>query len=270
MIDFDAIDEWWEPLSKVLSPLLPSDHASRLLSAKPEYMEDARDVLISMGSEAAIVDAVLGWIRSETLAGYHGTRLSDTEVQSVEAMGLLPLTATSRRDRIERALRGHPRWPDVKNGLDDALASHGAAAKVGIRENQVHLTISRRALVSGFNHYLTHGSEFDQQIARALLDLEGYALLARDGQPVVFAFGVPGEAAIKAAHPFFSVEMMRERGELPNLVREFITSWAWKIWKPEFQPATQRVDRGLMFRAVVPASWMISATRLTDDELHAD
>ena len=265
MIDFDAIDEWWEPLSQVLAPLLPPDFASRIRSTNPEFMEDARDALLGMGNEAHIVDAVLDWLRSETLVGYHGTRLTDAEMKSVEADGLLPLVAATRRDRIQRALSGHPRWTDVKEQLSELLEKHGPGAKAGIRENQVHLTISRGALVSGFNHYLTHGSEFDQQIARALLDHEGYHLLAKDGQAVVLAYGVPGAAAIKAAHPFFSVEMMRERDELPNLVREFVTSWAWKVWKPE--PATQRLDCGLMFREAVPASWMVSAAKLTNEEL---
>jgi hypothetical protein len=72
-------------------------------------------------------------------------------------------------------------------------------------------------LVNSFNHYLTHGSEFDQYTAYALLGDDGAALLARNGKRRVVQFEVPGQEALNASHPHFSIEDLRARGNVPNI-----------------------------------------------------
>jgi hypothetical protein len=118
--------------------------------------------------------------------GYHGSRLTQDEVASIREIGLIPLVAAARRSRLARAFSTHPRWTNVADQLDAAIHAHGAGERAGRREAQVHLTLSRSGLTGSFNHYLTHGSEFDQHVAYALLGQEGKDLLATDGEPVLW------------------------------------------------------------------------------------
>lgn len=158
MIDFDGIDDWMSDLSAALAPHLPASVGQRLLATAPEFIEDALNVVFELVDRDVVIDATLEWLRSKTLLGYHGTRLTDTEATTVRDQGLVPLKATSRRVRLVRALSGHPRWSDVAEHLDNAICVHGEGCKAGRREDQVHLTLSRSGLVQGFNHYLTHGA----------------------------------------------------------------------------------------------------------------
>jgi hypothetical protein len=98
--------------------------------------------------------------------------------------------------------------------------------------------------------------------AHALLGDDGVALLARDGNAIVFQFAVPGQAAVDAAHPFFNIEDLRARGEVPNVVSEFLKAWSYRVAHPDFDPRTLGIDCGLMFRSAVPASWITNAETL--------
>ncbi len=234
------------------------------MAACPEYIEDARDLLFNLADRDAIIDATLEWIRSSTVAGYHGTRLTHAEVDSVRAKGLLPLKAEARRDRLVRALSSHPRWRQVADRLDELIQAHGQGARAGRREDQVHLTLSRSGLMSGFNHYLTHGSEFDQHVAHALLGSQGKELLSQDGAPTLIKCAIPGDVALDAAHPFFSIDDLRSRGDVPNLVDEFLKTWSYKLAHPDFQACTLEVDCGMFFCEIVPAGWIIYVKVLED------
>lgn len=184
-IDFDAIDDWAPPLRSVLQDLLPPEIENVLVSRRPEFVEDALDILFEHSDRDAVIDATLDWVRSGKIVGYHGTRLTPEEVESIRELGLLPLDASARRVRLTRALSGHPQWQSVVSRLDEALEKHGRGQRAGGREGQVHLTLSRSGLVNGFNHYLSHGSEFDQHVAHFLLGDEGKDLLREDGAPTV-------------------------------------------------------------------------------------
>ena len=133
----------------------------------------------------------------------------------------------------------------------------GWAPKAGRREGQVHLTVSRSGLVNSFNHYLTHGSEFDQRVAQDLLGSDGTELLRRDGRARVLRLAVPGNAALDATNRFFTVEERLARGEVPNLVREFLTAWSYGLAHPEFNCATLKLDCGMVFYSTVPPSWIV-------------
>ena len=161
MIDFDEIDDWAPELSDVLSQCVPHTFERRVADAAPEYVEDALDLLFESAGRDVVIDATLAWIRSSTVAGYHGSRLSDEEVASVRSIGLIPLQAETRRDRLVRALSPHPRWREVADRLTPVLRNHGPGGAAGRREGQAHLTLSRCGLVDDFNHYLTNGSELD-------------------------------------------------------------------------------------------------------------
>ncbi|WP_312772603.1 hypothetical protein [Pseudoxanthomonas mexicana] len=114
-------------------------------------------------------------------------------------------------------------------------------------------------LTNGFNHYLTHGSEFDQHIAHQLLGEEGVDLLRLDGTGYVLEFDVPGPAAIAASNRHFSADEMIERGEVPNMVRDFLKVLSCRAYDPTFWPINQKTDCGLFFSKNVPAEWLLSA-----------
>lgn len=256
IIDFDEINSWAATLAEALRPHLPVTIAQTLQLAQPEFVEDARDLLFDVTDRESIIDATLTWIRSMAIAGYHGSRLIEEEIASIQTEGLITLKAAARRQRLIRALSSHPRWNEVVDQLDVTINNHGPGGAAGRREGQVHLTLSAGGLLDHFNHYLTHGAEFDQHVADALLGPEGKQLLARDGRPTIIRVAVPGALALEAAHPHFGIEDLRARGDLPNLVSEFLEAWSYRLAYPEFQSRSLQIDCGLVFRETVPAAWI--------------
>lgn len=248
---------------------MPPSIRDQIAASDPEYVEDARDTLFRLAGRRPVVDATIAWIRSSNVYGYHGSRLTADAVASIRSMGLLPLTAESRRTRLERALGSHPRWSQVRQSLDDALKAHGPGNRAGRRESQVHLTLSKSGLVDGFNHYLTHGSEFDQHVAHNLLGEDGGELLRRDGYSFLVRVRVPGATALAAAHPIFTLEDVIAQGETPNIVKEFVEAWSFRLAHPDFQSASLEVDCGMVFRTPVPAEWIVGIEEIPEATLSA-
>ncbi len=112
--------------------------------------------------------------------------------------------------------------------------------------------------MNGFNHYLTHGSEFDQCVVTLLLGEKGKELLAKYGEPVLVKLAVPGEKALAAANPY------RLNPESLNLVRQIIQVWAYWLAKPEFVVAKQEYDCGLIFYNNVSSEWIYSTDKVAD------
>ncbi len=268
MLEFDDVRSWGAQLDAALRPILPTHALQELENTPVEYVEDARDLLFELGDREAIIDAALDWLSSETLVGFHGTRLDNQEVASVHRLGLIPLQGSERRDRLVRALRAHPRWRDVEGRLDDVLRSYGNGNRAGVREGQVHLTLSQSGLVEGFNHYLTHGSEFDQNVARALLESDGVELLGTYGKPRLIKVAVPGAQALDAAHPYFSVDDLRANGDVPNLVGAFLNVWSFRIAQNGFEPSRLQVDCGMVFQRPVPRQWLVEIETLPNFSLN--
>lgn len=262
MLDFDDNRSWTSPLAATLADLVSKAVIRRLVAATPEYVEDAFDLLLAYTDRRRVLDSAVGWIRSATVAGYHGTRLIDAEMDSIRDRGLVPLDSNARRARLVRALSPHPQWNQVAHRLDCALHKHGPGAKAGRREGQVHLTVSRSGLVNGFDHYLTHGSEFDQHVAHYLLGSEGKELLRRDGHARVLRLAVPGDLALDAANRFFTVDERLSRGEVPNLVCEFLTAWSYWLAHSDFDCATLKLDCGMVFDSILPPSWILDVEDL--------
>ncbi len=256
IIDFDNTDEWSTNLEAVLRPLITDIAWNKLTNANLQFVEDTRDLLFELTNRDEIIDTALYWLRSKKLVGYHGTRLIESETASIQTNGLLPLNATTRRNRLVRALSSHPNWHEVSKRLDDVIQSHGQGNREGKREGQAHLTLSMTGLVQEFNHYLVYGSEFDQNVAQELLGQDGMKFLSLDGVPKVIKVVTPGEMAVKAAHPFFSVESLRAKGDTPNLVKEFLETWSFKLSNPTFQSRQLKVDCGMIFWNTIPADWI--------------
>ena len=255
-IDFDEIDDWSPTLTAILYSYVSKAATQKLSKSAPQYIEDAQELLFELTKRDEIIDAVLAWLRSTEIVGYHGSRLTDAEVVSIQTEGLRPLKAGARRNRLIRALSKHPKWPDVFSQLDLAIQAHGPDGRAGTRENQVHLTLSKAGLVQSFNHYLVFGSEFDQHVAYSLLGEEGIELLAHYGKSRIIKLAVPGNFALTAAHPIFSIDDIRSNGEVPNLVKEFIKSWSFRLAYPMFQSRTLKVDCGMVFRETIPSTWI--------------
>lgn len=254
IVNFDDIDEWAPDLGAALGHHVGDFAGPKLAAAAPRYIEDARDLLFELAGRDAVIDATLRWLRSREIAAFHGTRLTDEEIAALKSNGLVPLRAEGRRARLIRALSSHPRWPEVRDRVDTVIEAHGQGGAAGHREGQVHLTLSRAGLTERFNHYLTHGAEFDHHVAYALLGQDGMDLLATDGRPTVVEVTVSGYLAVDAAHPIFSVEDMRRLGNVPNLVNEVLEAWSYRLAHPGFKSRTLLADCGLMFRNTVPSA----------------
>ena len=258
MVDFDVIDAWKPKLSDVLHPYMAENKLAKLVSVQTKDPSVALDSLFSLGDRNAIFDATIAWIKAVSIVGYHGTRLIDSEVISLKQNGLIPLKSSDRRRRLKRVLSRHDRWPEVESKFKDTIRNFGPGQKGGQREGQSHLTLSRNGLITASNHYLTHGSEFDQRVAYELLGDDGEELLRDDGEPRLVKVAVPGDKALDAAHPHFTVDDLLESGDVPNLVSQFLGSWALKVGHSEFQCRTLEVDCGMIFSSVVPPSWIVN------------
>ena len=166
----------------------------------------------------------------------------------------------SRRARLVRALSCHPRWKE--QALDAVLLEYGKSNKAGRREGQVSLTLSRCGLLHGFNHYLTHGSEFDQHVANALFGSEGKDLLRKDGKARIIQVAVPGPVALNRANRHFPIAARLQRGQLPNLVEDFLKAWSYTLAHPDFDCGTLKLDCGMGFCEPVPSRWIVNIETL--------
>ena len=240
ILDFDNSFTWGPQLGAALEGVVSQAVVKKLTAAAPEYVEDAYRMLLESTDCTKVMEGGTAWIRSSTVAAYHGTRLTNAELSSICRRGLVPLEATARRERLERALSQHPDWNGVANRLDSTLQKYGDGGEAGERQGQVHLTVSRSGLVDGFNHYLTYGSEFDQTIAQDLLGTSGKDCLRGDGLARVICLAIPGDVALDAANRFKSVDEELAKGQAANLVHEFLSAWSYELTHPGYNCATQK------------------------------
>lgn len=257
VFDFDDNSEWGPRLTEALQAHLPPDIAAKISASEPEYIQDAADIVLQNGDKWAISATITDWLKSHSVRGYHGTRLGATELASIRENGLLPLVATQRSARLQRALGQHARWPEVADGLPEALELYGAKKYGGEREGQVHLTISRAGLLDGFDHYLTQGSEFDWHVAHHLLGTEGQALIGSDGETHLVTVSVPGVIAFAAANPFG-----KHSEDLPNLVSDVLRVWSYWLGDQSYRAASLEVDCGMIFYDKVPPNWIEAIDKL--------
>lgn len=249
--DFDRIELWGPLLRAELDDLLPSEIASIVANAEPEYIEDARDKLFEVADRKEVIERTSAWIENRPVFGYHGTRLGVDEVDSVRRQGLRPLVAASRAERLRKILSEHPCWTSVEAQLEDALLLFGPGEYLGRRQGQVHLTVSRAGLTQSFNHYITHGSEFDSHVAYHLLGEEGQELLSCSGSAIIVKVCVPGQIALAACNIY------RLTGSgCPNLVSDVLRVWAYWLAHANYQSESLELDCGMVFKRPIPASWI--------------
>ncbi len=258
--DFDDICDWGPRLSLALDKVAPQALREQVERSPAKYIDDAFDILLAGADRDELIDATRSWMRDQEIIGYHGSRLSEAEIASVRTEGLQSLIPWRRRERLEAILSRHDEWNAVKTRLETTLGEYGDGA-FGRREGQAHLTISRGALLTAFNHYLVEGSEFDQAVAVELLGTDARALLQEGRWPVLFAVAVPGERAVEISERRTSI------GEMSGLVRLILQFWAYWLHNPNLDLGAQHVDFGLVFYEGIPAAWVIESTHIEEAEL---
>lgn len=267
MIDYDHFHEWEPGLRAALAQCIKPRILDALSQQAFEYSDEALDWLYVQGDRDSIINTTLAWLRSNSLLVSHGTRLTDDEVASVRRYGLLPLDASARRDRLLSVLDQSTDCEEAKSRIDAVLRRFGQYNHAGTREGQVHLTLSKASLVSQFNHYLTHGSEFDQNVIRDLCGDRGRDLLRRFAEPRVVRVKLSGQMALKGAHPIYSLSSMIGSGETPNLVREFLQVWAYLHSKLDSVPTHFLADSGIYFSEPIKTQYIHDIETLSDNEL---
>ncbi|WNO54115.1 hypothetical protein [Stakelama saccharophila] len=258
--DFDTIGEWAPRLATVLDTLVPDRLRERAAAGPIEWLEDALDIILEEVERSGLIDATCEWLRGQTIVAYHGSRLSPEEIASVRAIGLRALEPATRKGQLAQMLSRHPDWAQASAGLDAAICDFGDG-QFGRRQGQAHLTVSRGALLTAFNHYLVEGSEFDQAVAVELLGKGARALLQEGRSPVLFTVEVPGDRALNVAQ-----SRLRD-GEMPGLVRHVLQFWANWLHDPALDPGTQHVDFGLIFYEDIAPGWITDAALIDEVRL---
>lgn len=236
-INFDDLEQWGPWVGDAIVSLAGELLVRDLARADLEYIEDARDwVYERIGRERAAA-GLSSALRSCLVRLFHGTRLTDAELEQVSRLGLKPLTLAARKDRVAEILRGHPRWPEVESRLDEAVQAFGPGAQAGLREDGcIHACLSRSGLLLGCNHYLTHGAEVDGHIGYHLFgDNSGSRLFQEHRRPYLISFCVPFDVAAQGSHSLGDLAVGRTL-----LTDKLIGAWAYGQAHPEFRITTQR------------------------------
>lgn len=258
--DFDTIGEWAPRLSVALDTLIPERLRERIAAGPIAWLEDALDIILDDVERNLLVDATREWLRGQTIVAYHGSRLSTDEIASVRTTGLRTLDPAKRQAQLAQILSRHPDWARASVGLVAAIRDFGDG-QFGRRQGQAHLTISRGALLTAFNHYLVEGSEFDQAVAVELLGKGARTLLQEGRSPVLFTVEVPGDRALDLAERWLC------NGEMSGLIRHVLQFWAYWLHDPALDPGTQHVDFGLIFYEGIPPNWITDAALIDEARL---
>ena len=83
-----------------------------------------------------------------------------------------------------------------------------------------------------------------------------------DGHARVVRLAVPGDVALDAANRYFTVDERLRRGEVPNLIGEFLTAWSYGLAFPNFDCGSLAIDGGMVFRSTVPPLWIVDIESL--------
>jgi hypothetical protein len=207
-----------------------------LARSAPEYIEDARDWLYDRLGREHVVEGVSRQLERSHVRLFHGTRLTDAELDQVRQEGLRPLRLADRMPHIAAVLRYHPRWLEVEAGLADAIQALGPGAQAGRREDGcVDVCFSRSGLLLECNHYLTYGAEVDTHIAYRLFgDHSANRLLRFHRKPYLISFDVPFEAAARGSHS--EGELGGGRGILTGML---VGAWAYRRAHEQFRVTNQ-------------------------------
>ena len=257
-IYYDQFETWEGSFRELAVDLVGKEEIQTLASSNFEFIEDAGDSVVRHTDIETASDAIYDWLQAHEFCVFHGTRLLPDEILSVQQLGLRPLVAADRRQRLTEILKTHPQWHHLEHRLAEVLEDVGPKNKQGRREGQVHFSLSRSGLANGFDHYLSHGSEFDQHVVQRLFgDQSGLHLLHSETVPIIVHVRIGGEELVRGAHPHFSYSDIIGMGEIPGIARVFLNSWAFKVANPSFDIAKLRTDCCIMQRVATPPERII-------------
>lgn len=266
ILDYDNIDEWSPWFDEIMGEIGPADLIERLHAATPEYIEDARDLVVSMVGRPALVAHLQNALAPYYVRVFHGTRVTEAELASIRRQGLRALIPSERRAALVAVFSKHSDWPEKEPMLDGAIQRFGNGwekAHTGKREDgSVHVCLSRAGLLHRCNHYLMHGAEVDQHIAMTLFDdNSGLDLLTRARKAHIVSFSARYPDAAVAANPYGF-----PREDLPSLINCFLGAWAYRKAHPKFTVVSQRDLVALRFPAPILAN-RIERIEAVDDGL---
>ena len=224
IIDFDLIENWAPWFGAAMSRIVSHDALRRVEREEYEWVEDARDALLAGADRrdfAARLDRELEPLHVRL---FHGTRLTDRALASLQADGLKALILADRAAELRSIFSQHPRWSEVQSRFDDVLYRLGPLHEAGRREDGfIHLCISRNGLVKRCNHYLEFGAEVDSRVGQVLFgDNSAETLLHNQRTPKIVTVIVPFAEARAAASPYGVPP-----NELPALHDLLVTAWAY-------------------------------------------
>ncbi|MES2215494.1 MAG: hypothetical protein V4485_05740 [Pseudomonadota bacterium] len=249
MFNIDEINVWAPMLLSKLYKVIPKNHIVDMERQHFEHMSDAANFLLD-SREHEINVFVKDWLSAQQIITYHGSRLTPEELRDVLDEGLLPLDPARQILRTLSILKENKcsAHIDIKQQqkIDD-----WAEGRIG----QVHMAISRTALLERYPHYAKYGSEFGKVIAQYLEDKNGLNALANHGRPLIISLKIPGDITIKAANPYTADNPL-------NLVREVIELFALWLHNHHLNsrsfPNTdwRGIDCCLIFNEKIPADWI--------------
>lgn len=267
MILFDKFESWEASFGDLMVALIGQANMQKLPKLVFEYVEDAGDFVSSFSGTRVVSLEIGKWLYQNEFCVFHGTRLLPLELASIKEIGLRTLVAFDRQSRLIKILRNHSDWDVVKEKLSETLDAVGPQEKQGRREHQVHFSLSRSGLVNCFDHYLTHGSEFDQHVASRLFpDGSGLRLLQSETMPYVVHVRMSGQDLVKGAHPHISYQDAIDMGETPGLAATFLNAWAFKKSNPLFDIEELRTDCCVVQNNPTPLEKILEVEELCDRE----
>lgn len=98
--DFDDIHVWGPRLSDHFSSMVSLAFASATICAcRPKYLGDAVKIFFSnvYQDKARFTAAVVGWIKAQTVAAYHGSRVDDAVIDAIRREPLRTIRRASTR-----------------------------------------------------------------------------------------------------------------------------------------------------------------------------
>lgn len=230
-----------------------------------EYIEDAGEFVSDITGVTAISTEILNWLYRNEFCVFYGTRLLPKELKSLEDVGLQPLVAIERKERLCEIFENHAGWHSVKEEIDKVIYDVGPKEKQGRREGQVHFSLSRSGLVNCFDHYLRYGSEFDQHVACRLFgDDSSKQLLKTTTTAYLVSVSMNGEDLVRGAHPHFSYQDVIEMGEIPGVGMTFLNAWAFKRSQPSFDLALLRTDCCIMQNYSTPREKILKIEEVSE------
>ena len=234
LINFDESQDWFPKFDSVFGEMA-RDVDWKYIS-DIEFIEDAFKVLCNHVGAGPLSEAFYESFKCASVLAFHGTRLTDPEVQCVSEQGLKPLSVVERLPRYERVFGSHPEWPNKSAGLRDALDELGPKATLGNREDgRVWCCYSRAGLLDC--DFTVHGAEIDHHVADRLFGINrAHGYLRNYGLPRIVSFWCTMQEAEDAISPFYD----KPPNELSAFAKRLIGHWAYSKAVPDHCCALER------------------------------